>query len=200
MIQRLQYWACIGAPDEESFEVSTVGRRGSFRVMENRCTDGFVPHGCAWHRLRSPGAIRKAVMSGTSQTNYFRRGVALLIAAAPLVLIATSILRALSEHQLRSVVGVVVELLALLIGGLNLYLSFRPALHERRTGSRDGYRHVSGVPMVGTLLTAAGVTLGFGALAPAVMGLVAVVIDTGGFPWFLIGTWSDSSLWDTTRR
>ncbi|AKV02304.1 hypothetical protein AKJ09_08967 [Labilithrix luteola] len=88
-------------------------------------------------------------------------------------------------------------LFALLIGALNFHLSFvRGLLYRRATGSLDGYRHVSGLPMVGTLLVVIGTLLGFGSAVCAAIGLLAIGIDTGGLVWFLIATWKDSSLWD----
>lgn len=86
---------------------------------------------------------------------------------------------------------------ALVVGGLNFYLSFiRGPIYRRRNGSLEGYKHVSGIPMIGSLLVVAGTVLGFGAAFCAGLGLLAVALDTGGTPWFLIATWKDSSFWD----
>ncbi len=86
---------------------------------------------------------------------------------------------------------------ALVIGGLNFYLSFlRGLLYQRRKGSLDEYKHVSGLPMIGSLLVVVGAVLAFGSTLAAGLGLVAVAIDTGGSVWFLIATWKDSSFWD----
>ena len=134
------------------------------------------------------------------QTNTRRRVFGLVVAAAPLVLVVASLLGGVSAHRLWSVPGMVVELLAMAVGGLNFYLSvLRPVLHARWAGSLEGYRRVSGFPVVGTVLVVAGTLAGFGAIIPAAVGLGALIIDIGGFPWFLVATWSDSGLWDTTR-
>jgi hypothetical protein len=63
-------------------------------------------------------------------------------------------------------------------------------------GSLDGYRHVSGLPAVGSFLAALGAVLAFGSIVAAVVGLAAVAVDTGGSVWFLISTWRDALLWD----
>jgi hypothetical protein len=60
----------------------------------------------------------------------------------------------------------------------------------------EGYQFVSGAPLVGTLFVVAAGLLGFGNLPTAVVGLLALVLDTGGLPWFLAMTWHDRSFWD----
>jgi hypothetical protein len=60
----------------------------------------------------------------------------------------------------------------------------------------EKYRNVSGLPLIGTLLVLAGGVLGFGTLIPTILGMVAILLDTGGPFWFLITTWQDTSLWD----
>ena len=84
-----------------------------------------------------------------------------------------------------------------MFGLLNFYLSFvRPALFRWRYGSLEQYRHVSGFPMVGTILVVVGGLLGFGSVVTASFGLSAMLLDTGGSFWFLLATWNDSSFWD----
>jgi len=86
---------------------------------------------------------------------------------------------------------------ALVIAIINFSLSFvRPRLYCFRHGSMDGYRFVSGVPIVGTLLTILGAIFGFGAVGCAVLGICAFAMDTGGSGWFVIATWRDHSFWD----
>jgi hypothetical protein len=88
-------------------------------------------------------------------------------------------------------------LMALLVGVCNFSLSFaRPILFRLRHGSMERYRFVSGIPGVGTLLVLVGGLLGFGSAPIALMGLAAMLIDTGGSFWFLLAIWKDSSLWD----
>ena len=135
--------------------------------------------------------------STTNETNYVRRGLGLVLGCSPLVLLCGSVLYGLSHGGQLRAAGLVAELLALLVAGLNFYLSFvRGALHERRKGSREGYRHVSGLPMIGTLLVVLGVFLGFGSIGSSVLGIVSVAADTGGSVWLLVATWRDTSLWD----
>ncbi len=140
----------------------------------------------------------------TSKTNYLRRGFGLVVGCSPLVLLCGSVLYGLSHGDRPTAAGLIVELAALLVAGLNVHLAFvRRLLHRRRTGSLEGYRRVSGMPLLGTLLVVIGALLGFGSLAVAVLGLAAFVADTGGSMWFVIATWRDSSLWDApsaTRR
>lgn len=89
---------------------------------------------------------------------------------------------------------------ALLVAMLNFYLSsIRPLLLIRRHGSLEGIPHVSGFPLAGTVLVLLGGLFGFGAWGTALFGLLALVLDTGGLPWFLISTWGDSSMWDAGK-
>lgn len=84
-----------------------------------------------------------------------------------------------------------------LVALLNCYLSFaRPMIFRWRHESMDDYRHVSGIPAVGSVLVLAGGIVGFGALSAVALGFAATLIDTGGFPWLLVATWRDQSLWD----
>lgn len=135
--------------------------------------------------------------STTNKTNYVRRGFGLVLGCSPLVLLCGSVLYGLSHGGQLRAAGLVAELLAILVAGLNFYLSFvRGLLYRRKRGSLEGYRHVSGLPMVGTLLVVIGTLLGFGSMAVTVLGLAAFAADTGGTVWFVIATWRDSSLWD----
>ncbi len=86
---------------------------------------------------------------------------------------------------------------AAVLGLFNFHLSFvRPLLFRWRYGSLAKYRHVSGFPVFGTLLVLVGGLLGFGAVITASVGLTAMLLDTGGPPWFLLTTWKDTSFWD----
>jgi hypothetical protein len=83
------------------------------------------------------------------------------------------------------------------LAAVNFYLSFiRPRLHSLRRGSMDGYRHISGIPVVGTLLLTMGALFGFGAVGSTLIGIGAFAFDTGGSVWFVIATWRDQSFWD----
>jgi hypothetical protein len=138
----------------------------------------------------------KSMTTTDSRTNWLRRGVGLVICCSPILLLEASLFYGLAGHDLWRPAGLVVELLALLVGGHNLYLSCRGAIHQWRFGSLDGYRHISGLPAVGSMLAILGVFLGFGSIVAAVIGLVAVAVDTGGLPWFLVCIWHDESFWE----
>jgi hypothetical protein len=102
-----------------------------------------------------------------------------------------------TEGNEHSAVGLAVMLGALALGGLNFYLSFvRAPIYRRAKGSLDGYKHVSGLPLLGSLLVVVGTVVAFGSGLCAALGLLAVAVDTGGSVWFLIATWKHSSLWD----
>lgn len=89
---------------------------------------------------------------------------------------------------------------ALLVAMMNFYLSWiRPLLLIRRHGSLEGIHLASGFNGGGTVLVVIGSLFGFGASGTALLGLIALVLDTGGLPWFLIGTWGDSSMWDAGK-
>ena len=134
------------------------------------------------------------------RTSYVRRGVGALLCAAPLLLLGSSIVRAVTSGDRHGTPGLTVILVAIGIGALNFYLSFIRGLSFRRTrGSLENYKHVSGIPLVGTVLVVVGAVLGFGSALCAGLGLLAVALDTGGSVWFLIATWKDSSLWDRPR-
>ncbi len=129
--------------------------------------------------------------------NCFRRGVGLSICGLAFGYLIASAIVGFHTGQLVQVTGIALMFLALTFGLLNFYLSFlRPLLYRHRRGSMDGYRFVSGVPAVGTLLVLIGNTFSYGAVIPALLGIVVLLLDTGGFPWFVIATWGDSSLWD----
>jgi hypothetical protein len=60
----------------------------------------------------------------------------------------------------------------------------------------EGYRHVSGIPGLGTIFAILACAVGFGSDVAAMLALAALVLDTGGLPWFVWATWSDKSFWD----
>lgn len=60
----------------------------------------------------------------------------------------------------------------------------------------EGFRFISGVPILGTILACAAGVWGFGSVGTAGIGLFVMAIDTGGSVWFLLSTWKDTSLWD----
>lgn len=133
------------------------------------------------------------------RSNYARRAVGIAACFAPVVLLLASLAVGL-EWPRWSGLGIGLVAAGLLVAGLNLYLSVgRPALYAWRHGSTRGMRHVSGLPALGTFLVVAGGVVGFADWRSAAAGLVALALDTGGLPWFLLATWADRSLWDAER-
>lgn len=129
--------------------------------------------------------------------NIMRRSLGVLICSIPILLLLASLVHGKVEVK-PSIMGVGFLVAALGIGLLNTHTSFiRPKLHYRRHGSMEGYRHVSGIPFVGTISTVIATIGNFGSVPAALLGLLALALDTGGLPWFLISTWRDSSFWDT---
>jgi hypothetical protein len=79
--------------------------------------------------------------------------------------------------------------LVLLLGGLvcaiNFYLSVcRYPLHRLRGGSRESYRHISGFPLVGSLLVALSIFKFYDMPWIFSVALLLIAIDTGGIHWF----------------
>jgi hypothetical protein len=63
----------------------------------------------------------------------------------------------------------------------------------------EGYRFVSGIPIVGIFFVLTGALLWFGDVVTASVGLLVVLADPGSPPWFLAMTWRDTGLWDESR-
>jgi hypothetical protein len=132
----------------------------------------------------------------TLPRNYRRRTLAVALCLSPVAVLAASIIYG-ATCGTGLTWGLAPVLVAALLAVLNLHLSFtRPLLYRRKHGSMAGYHFVSGVPLVGTALILAGVLPCFGDVVTASAGLGALVVDTLSPPWFLVTTWSDSSLWD----
>lgn len=127
--------------------------------------------------------------------NYRRRVVGALLLLLPVWLLVASLVVGLgSTRENRLGDWQWIGAAAILpIPVLNCYLAFiRPRLY----GARVGYRNISGIPLFGTLLVIVFGWLAFGDWLVATTGLVALALDTGGLPWFLIATWRDESFWD----
>jgi hypothetical protein len=91
-------------------------------------------------------------------------------------------------------IGLWCMLPASLIALLNVYLSWiRPAIHFLVQGSMTRYRFASGIPAIGTFLILTGGLLGFGNRTTALTGIVLLLLDTGGLPWFVVATLNDRS-------
>lgn len=87
--------------------------------------------------------------------------------------------------SVRTVVGILLAIVATLVCALNFYLYFiSPWLYRREHGNMDGYGSMSGLPIVGGFFV-----LGAGALMPESMVtgvylLLLYALDTNGVPWF----------------
>jgi hypothetical protein len=129
-----------------------------------------------------------------------RRSIGLVVCVTPVILLLASIIFGLIRPR-SPTSGLGWTIAALMFGLLNFYLSFvRPALFRWRYGSLERYRHVSGFPMVGTILVVVGGLVGFGSVVTASVGLVAMALDTGSSIWFVLATWKDRSARITKRE
>ena len=143
---------------------------------------------------------RQSPGSSSARTNIVRRSIGIALCFSPVVLLVASLVcgkASRSDRFLSLSLSLGFAVLGLLIGILNAHLSFfRPWLYRLRQGSMEGYRFVSGLPLIGTLFVAVAGVFGFGAVPTAVVGLIALTLDTCGLPWLLIATWHDVSMWD----
>lgn len=130
------------------------------------------------------------------QRSYMKRGIGILIAVIPFALAIASIIATTSPPFPLVAWGILG--LSLVIGITNFYLSFlRPLLWEKRHGSMEDYRFISGLPAIATLGACAAILAGFGSSLIAGIAILTLIIDAGGLPWFVGATWGDQSLWDT---
>lgn len=125
------------------------------------------------------------------RTNALRRGIGVVIAITPFAVTGASLLRAATDGNRGSLVGLVVVAIGLAFAGVNFYLSFI----RRLTAPNRAY--VSVVPIIATVLVLVGAIIGFRSAICSVLGLVAMLIDTGGPAWFVVATWKDKSFWDS---
>jgi hypothetical protein len=129
--------------------------------------------------------------------NLRRRAVGVICWFSPVFFLLVSLVVGLLNAQdnwLRIDRVIAIALLCLPLPFLNFYLSLiRPWLFE----SKVGYRNVSGIPLLGTFLVILAGAFAFGDWRVALIGLLALAIDTGGLPWVLIATWRDTSFWDS---
>jgi hypothetical protein len=134
--------------------------------------------------------------------NLRRRAVGAALCLSPVLLLLVSLVLGVASpggSWLRpwGVAGIAIGCLPLPL--LNFYLAFvRPRAYQRRRGSLEGFRHVSGGPLLGTFLVVVSGVTAFGDWRAAAIGLTALALDTGGSPWFLIATWRDTGMWDDT--
>jgi hypothetical protein len=147
-----------------------------------------------------PGPPARNSMSENPEprpNNYRRRVIGILVCLAPLAVPIASLAAGLAWNRAENFSGILIVIPAALLSKLNFYSSFlRGWLYHRKHGTLDRYQHESGIPVVGSLLLVVGSVFGFGAIGTALLGIIAVALDTAGLPWFLFATWQDSSLWD----
>ena len=128
-------------------------------------------------------------------TNIKRRALGIAGAIAPILLAIACIFCPTPFSLHFQQIGLILVRIALALACLNFWLSFvRPLLLRLLRVQRP--KHVSGFPLIGTVLQIIGVIFGFGNVQVGVTGLLAAIMDTGGQPWFVIFTWKDKSLWD----
>ena len=104
--------------------------------------------------------------------NYFRRTIEIILSFAPAFVLSASIAYGLAHRVALKPAGLVFVALGAIIGALNFYLSFiRPYLYWRKRNSTEGYSHISGCPVVGSLLAFAGGVVSFGSATIALFAL-----------------------------
>lgn len=127
-----------------------------------------------------------------------RRVIGMVLCGLPLALAWACTLWTRTLPPATVALGGVLATIAVLIGCLNLDRAYlRPWRYRRQRGSLDGYRYVSGLPLVGTLFQVAGCLIAFGSPTVGLLGGLAGLLDVGGVPWFLVLTWQDRSLWES---
>lgn len=124
-----------------------------------------------------------------------RRSVGVALCAAPVVLVACSIATA-SQQSSPPRLAVGLAAAALIVAVLNLWLAFGRPMYLRWRHPQVEFRHISGIPLVGTVLAVGASVAGFGTIGASLVALLAVILDIGGLPWFVVWTWRDKSLWD----
>ncbi len=123
--------------------------------------------------------------------NWRRAGGLLIGSALPIALIASLAFRDESAG-LKPQIGLGFMIAAAMLAGVNAYLSFvRPRLIKPAD-----QRHVSGLPLIGSVFVLVGVLLAFGEPVAALVGIVATAVDTGGLLWCVFALWRDASFWN----
>ena len=92
-------------------------------------------------------------------------------------------------------VGYVIFVLGAVISVGNMYTSFlRYPVHLLLAKSRDSYKYVSGLPLIGGLVLV-GAWLLPQSLWLNLATALLMLLDTGGISWFVVTVLSDSSFW-----
>jgi len=135
---------------------------------------------------------------GNQPRNWTRRVVGALILLSPAMFLFASLLNALGGGHRPIFDNLWFYLAAAAIATLNFYLSFiRSTIWKRTHKSMDGFKYVSGLPLIGTICSVVACHFSYGALGSTLVGIGILALDTGGLPWFLFLTWSDAGLWDS---
>ena len=91
--------------------------------------------------------------------------------------------------------GYGIFILGAVVSIVNMYTSLlRYPVHRVLGGSRDSYKHVSGVPIVGGLVLI-GAWLLPQSLWLSLATVLLMLLDTGSVSWFVVMIWSDPSFW-----
>lgn len=129
--------------------------------------------------------------------NWAKRLAGVALCSLPLLLAVACAVFARPVSSASAWLGLILAAAACLVGALNFNLRFvRPLLHKSRHGSLEGYRFVSGLPVVATLVQVSGCVAAFGSPTVGFLGIVSCLIDADGLSWFPVVTWKDGSLWD----
>src|SRR5207249_11785267 len=124
----------------------------------------------------------------------FRRILGVTICFSPVALAVWSLV---APRRQTWWVALVPLALGASIGSLNLYLTcVRPWLYRLRHHSLEGYRYVSGFPVIGTILVTLALLASAGSKPIAAFPPSALAIDTGGLPWFFASTCYDERSWN----
>ena len=129
--------------------------------------------------------------------NYVRRTIGVIICSLPVVLAISSILWDKEVSNTSYATGLILIVLSILVGLLNInLLSIKPRLYKHKHKTMEGYKFISGLPMVGTMLQVFGCVVAFGSDVVGLLALLTILIDIGGLFWVPVITWNDDSLWD----
>jgi len=128
-----------------------------------------------------------------------RNLIAAAVLASPVVLTLISGCAAFANSHAMRPAAMAWTLVALgsAIAGFNLHFAFvRPVLYARRhAGSVEGLRHVSGIPIVGSIFCALAVMSAWGHIWIACASLLILLADPSGVVWLLVFLSRDPSLW-----
>ena len=97
-------------------------------------------------------------------------------------------------HMILGILGWLVLIIGVYISLLNFHLSFTLYLYHRLRRRQEEYRHISGIPFIGSLLCLLSLPFFHTPSFPQSIPIIAAVLDTGGVHWFI-----GALLWDRFR-